>query len=81
MKKLFNANAFMMFVFVTFLAAIAYTAARIFFAPSAAPSSEIAVTMKDLIVDALGAFVMSSIGYVSLKYNRGWLERIQIKHK
>ena len=36
-------------------------------------------TMKDLIVDALGAFVMSVIGYISLKYNKGWLERFQVK--
>ena len=36
-------------------------------------------TMKDLIVDAIGAFVMASIGYVSLKYKKGWLERFQVK--
>jgi hypothetical protein len=36
-------------------------------------------TMKDLIVDAIGAFAMSVIGYISLKYNKSWLEKIHIK--
>jgi uncharacterized membrane protein YjdF len=36
-------------------------------------------TMKDLIVDGVGAFVISTIGYVSLKYKKGWLERLLIK--
>ena len=36
-------------------------------------------TMKDLIVDTIGAFVMSVVGYVSLKYKKGWLERVQVK--
>lgn len=31
-------------------------------------------TMKDLIVDAMGAFVMTLIGYISLKYDKGWVE-------
>ena len=35
-------------------------------------------TMKDLIVDAIGAFAMSVIGYVSLKDKKGWLERLRI---
>lgn len=35
-------------------------------------------TMKDLIVDALGAFVMSVIGFVSLKYKKGWIEGLII---
>lgn len=38
-------------------------------------------TMKDLIVDALGALVTSIIGYISLKYKKGWLEKIQIKRQ
>jgi uncharacterized membrane protein YjdF len=38
-------------------------------------------TMKDLMVDALGAGSISIIGYVSLKYEKDWLERIRIKHK
>ena len=29
-------------------------------------------TMKDIIVDAIGALVMSTIGYISLKYKKGW---------
>ncbi len=36
-------------------------------------------TMKDLIVDTIGAFVMSVIGYISLKYQKGWLEKLQLK--
>lgn len=35
-------------------------------------------TMKDLIVDALGAFFMSLLGYVSLKYKKGWLDKLLI---
>ncbi len=36
-------------------------------------------TMKDLIVDGVGAFVMSLIGYVSLKYKKGWVEQLQLR--
>ena len=36
-------------------------------------------TMKDLIVDTIGAFSMSVIGYISLKYKKGWLEKLQLK--
>lgn len=35
-------------------------------------------TMKDIIVDAVGAFVISVIGYISLKYEKGWIEKLQI---
>ena len=38
-------------------------------------------TMKDLIVDAIGALVVSVIGYISLKYEKGWVEKMQIKKK
>ena len=38
-------------------------------------------TMKDLIVDSAGALVMSVVGYVSLKYKKGWLEKFQVKRK
>lgn len=38
-------------------------------------------TMKDLIVDCIGAFVMASIGYISLKYKKGWHKKILIKFK
>lgn len=31
--------------------------------------------MKDLIVDALGALVASLIGYFSLKFKKGWIEK------
>ena len=36
-------------------------------------------TMKDLIVDAIGAFVISVIGYISLKNKKGLLEQLQVK--
>ncbi len=36
-------------------------------------------TMKDLIVDGVGAFVMSVIGYISLKYQKGWVEQMLLK--
>ncbi|MCL2159906.1 MAG: hypothetical protein FWH48_10900 [Oscillospiraceae bacterium] len=39
----------------------------------------LADTMKDMIVDAIGAFAVSAVGYVSLRYNKGWLERLHIK--
>ena len=39
----------------------------------------VADTMKDIIVDAIGAFVISAIGYVSLKYKKGWIEKFQIR--
>ncbi|MCL2771953.1 MAG: hypothetical protein FWD71_01270 [Oscillospiraceae bacterium] len=35
-------------------------------------------TMKDIIVDAIGAFVMSSIGYISLKYKKNWLKNLEV---
>jgi len=36
-------------------------------------------TMKDLIVDAIGAFGVSVIGYISLRHNKGWLDHFQVK--
>ncbi len=36
-------------------------------------------TMKDLIVDAIGAFFISMVGYVSLKYKKGWVEKLLLK--
>lgn len=36
-------------------------------------------TMKDLIVDALGAVGASVIGYISLKYEKGWIEKLTIR--
>lgn len=38
-------------------------------------------TMEDLIVDSIGAFIMCTIGYISLKYKKGWIEKILIKIK
>ena len=36
-------------------------------------------TMKDLIVDGVGALVISIIGFISLKYKKGWLECLAIR--
>lgn len=36
-------------------------------------------TMKDLIVDTVGAAVMSGAGYISLKYKKGWVEKLLLK--
>lgn len=35
-------------------------------------------TMKDLIVDALGALATSIVGFISLKYKKGWLENFEV---
>lgn len=42
-------------------------------------SMALADTMKDLIVDALGALATSIIGYISLKYKKGWLENFEVR--
>lgn len=36
-------------------------------------------TMKDLIVDSIGALIASAMGYVSLKHKTGWLDSVLIK--
>lgn len=36
-------------------------------------------TMKDIIVDTLGAAVTSVIGYISVKYEKGWIEKLTIR--
>ncbi len=41
----------------------------------------LADTMKDLIVDAVGGLVMSIIGYISLKYKKGWTEQMLVRFK
>ncbi len=38
-------------------------------------------TMKDLIVDAVGAAFISLVGYVSLKHKKGWIEKMLLKFK
>ena len=39
-------------------------------------------TMQDLIVDVVGAGAISGLGYISLKYKKGWVERLLLrKHK
>lgn len=40
----------------------------------------LADTMKDLTVDILGALAMSIVGYISLKYQKGWVESMLL-HK
>jgi len=35
-------------------------------------------TMKDLIVDALGALGTSIMGYISLKFKKGWLDKFEV---
>ena len=42
-------------------------------------AAALADTMKDLIVDTLGALFMSFMGYISLKHEKGWLEKMQLK--
>lgn len=41
----------------------------------------LADTMKDLIVDTLGAIAISIIGYLSLKYQKGWIEKLLLRRK
>lgn len=41
----------------------------------------LADTMEDLIVDSVGAFTMATIGYISLKYKKGWIDKLLIKIK
>ncbi|MCL2018759.1 MAG: hypothetical protein FWG70_03275 [Oscillospiraceae bacterium] len=36
-------------------------------------------TMTDFIVDSLGALGMSIIGYISLRFEKGWTEKLRIK--
>ena len=41
----------------------------------------LADTMGDLIVDGAGAIIMSGIGYVSVKYRKGWMGRMLIRYR
>ncbi len=36
-------------------------------------------TMKDIIVDILGALTVTIFGYVSLKYKKGWIEKYELR--
>lgn len=38
-------------------------------------------TMFDLIVDCIGALVVSMFGYISLKYKKGWVDRLLLRRK
>lgn len=39
----------------------------------------LADTMTDLIVDSLGALVISVVGYISLKFQKGWVEKLTLR--
>ena len=39
----------------------------------------LADTMKDILVDTLGALAISVVAYVSMKRKEGWLERMQLR--
>ena len=41
----------------------------------------LADTMMDLIVDVVGALVMAVVGFVSLKFKKGWIEKLQVKFR
>lgn len=41
--------------------------------------SALADTMKDLIVDTLGAVTVSIIGYISMKKHEDWLDKVQFE--
>jgi hypothetical protein len=36
-------------------------------------------TMQDVLTDAVGALFTSLVGYVSLKYKKGWVEKVLLK--
>ena len=36
-------------------------------------------TMKDVIVDALGALATSTMGYISVKYEKNWIDNLMIR--
>lgn len=39
----------------------------------------LADTMLDLVVDTLGAFAMAVMGYISIKFKKGWIEKLLFK--
>jgi len=41
----------------------------------------LADTMGDLMVDGAGAIIMSAIGYISVKYRKGWMGRMLIRYR
>ena len=38
-------------------------------------------TMKDVLTDAAGALFTSLVGYVSIKYKKGWVEKLLLKRR
>ncbi len=38
-------------------------------------------TMKDLILDMVGALLIAVVGYVSLKFKKGWVEKLVLKFR
>lgn len=43
--------------------------------------SALADTMKDIIVDAISAFVICVVGYFALKHKAGWFDKLKIRLK
>ncbi len=41
----------------------------------------LADTMNDLIIDITGAGIITFLGYVSLKYKKGWVERLLLRRR
>lgn len=41
--------------------------------------SALADTMKDIIVDSIGALTVSIVSYISMKHGNGWPERMQLR--
>lgn len=38
-------------------------------------------TMEDFMINSIGSFTMALIGYISLKYKKGWIEKLLIRKK
>lgn len=38
-------------------------------------------TMKDLMIDAVGGLVMAVLGYISIKHDKGWVEKLQFRKR
>ncbi|NLB42510.1 MAG: hypothetical protein GX815_09675 [Clostridiales bacterium] len=41
----------------------------------------VADTMYDLIIDTIGAGIISALGYISLKYKKGWFENFILRRR
>lgn len=38
-------------------------------------------TMNDLMIDSLSSFIISALGYISLIYKKGWVERVLLRRE